>query len=47
MNACTIEKRGVRNVIDQAPWFDAGSFAGLVELALAVPANMPHFVREG
>jgi uncharacterized protein YndB with AHSA1/START domain len=47
VNAYTIEKRGVRKVIYQAPWFDAGAFAGLVELSLEVPATMPHFVREG
>jgi uncharacterized protein YndB with AHSA1/START domain len=47
VNAYTIEKRGVRKVIYQAPWFDAGAFAGLVELSLEVPASMPHFVREG
>jgi uncharacterized protein YndB with AHSA1/START domain len=47
VNAYTIEKRGVRKVIYQAPWFEAGAFAGLVELSLEVPAAMPHFVREG
>jgi hypothetical protein len=47
VNAYTIEKRGARKVIYQAPWFDAGAFAGLVELSLEVPAAMPHFVREG
>lgn len=45
VNAYTIEKRGVHKVICQAPWFDAGAFAGLVELSLEVPATMPHFVR--
>jgi uncharacterized protein YndB with AHSA1/START domain len=47
VNAYTIEKRGVHKVICQAPWFEAGVFAGLVELSLEVPANMPHFVRQG
>jgi uncharacterized protein YndB with AHSA1/START domain len=45
VNAYTIERRGVHKVIYQAPWFDAGAFAGLVELSLDVPAAMPHFVR--
>ena len=47
VNAYTIEKRGVHKVIYQAPWFEAGACAGLVELSLEVPATMPHFVREG
>jgi uncharacterized protein YndB with AHSA1/START domain len=46
VNAYTIEKRGVHKVIYQAPWFEAGVFAGLVELSLEVPATMPHFVRD-
>jgi uncharacterized protein YndB with AHSA1/START domain len=45
VNAYTIEKRGMHKVIYQAPWFEAGACAGLVELSLDVPANMPHFVR--
>ena len=47
VNAYTIEKRGVHKVIYQAPWFEAGASAGLVELSLEVPAAMPHFVRQG
>lgn len=47
VNAYTVEKCGVHKVIYQAPWFEAGAFAGLVELSLEVPAAMPHFVRQG
>ena len=47
VNAYTIEKRGVRKLIYQAPWFDGGAFGGLVELSLEVPSTMPHFVRQG
>lgn len=47
VNAYTIEKRGVRKLIYQAPWFDGGTFQGLVELSLEIPESMPHFVREG
>ena len=47
VNAYTIEKRGVRKLIYQAPWFDGGAFAGLVELSLEVPSTLPHFVRQG
>jgi hypothetical protein len=47
VNAYTIEKRGVRKLIYQAPWYRDGIFQGLVELSLDIPASMPHFVREG
>jgi hypothetical protein len=47
VNAYTIEKRGVRKLIYQAPWFRDGVAQGLVELSLEIPAAMPHFVREG
>lgn len=47
VNAYTIEKRGVRTLIYQAPWYRGGAFQGLVELSLEIPASMPHFVREG
>ena len=44
-NVYTIEKDGVRKLIYQAPWYVDGEFAGLVELAIEMPAEMPHFVR--
>jgi hypothetical protein len=47
VNAYTIEKRGVRKLIYQAPWYRHGECQGLVELSLEIPADMPHFVREG
>ncbi len=46
-NVYTIEKRGVRKLIYQAPWYRSGAYAGLIELSLEIPAEMPHFVREG
>lgn len=46
-NSYTIEKAGVRKLIHQAPWFRDGEFAGLVELSIVIPAQMPHFVRKG
>jgi uncharacterized protein YndB with AHSA1/START domain len=46
VNAYTIEKRGIRKLIYQAPWFDNGACAGLVELSLEIPAALPHFVRQ-
>ncbi len=46
-NIYTIEKRGVKKLIYQSPWFDNGRYAGFVELSLPIPAEIPHFVREG
>jgi transcriptional regulator with PAS, ATPase and Fis domain len=46
-NAYTIEKRGVRKLIYQAPWYRDGAYAGFVELSLEIPSDMPHFVRNG
>ena len=45
-NVYTIEKQGVRKLIYQSPWYKEGKFAGLVELSLPLPAEMPHFVRD-
>ncbi len=44
-NVYTIEKLGVKKLIYQTPWYQDGVFAGLVELSLEIPAEMPHFVR--
>lgn len=46
-NVYTIEKCGVRKLVYQAPWFKNGVFAGLVELVLDLPQDLPHFVRQG
>ena len=46
VNVYTIEKRGVKKLIYQAPWYRSGECQGLVELSLEIPADMPHFVRE-
>jgi PAS domain-containing protein len=44
-NVYTIEKNGVRKLIYQSPWYQDGAYAGLVELSLVIPDEMPHFVR--
>ena len=44
-NVYTIEKHGVKKLIYQAPWYADGEFAGLVELAIELPSELPHFVR--
>ena len=45
-NVYTIEKRGTWKLVYQTPWFQDGSYAGLVELVLEIPAEMPHFIRK-
>lgn len=44
-NVYTIEKKGVRKLIYQAPWYENGEYRGFVELSLEIPEAMPHFVR--
>ena len=44
-NAYTIEKKGVRKLIYQEPWFRDGKIAGLVEMSLVLPPEMPHHER--
>ena len=43
----TTEKNGRRKLIHQAPWHRGGEYAGFVEIVLALPDAMPHFVRDG
>jgi len=45
-NCYTIEKKGLRKLIFQAPWFDNGKYRGFVELSFEIPEKMPHFVRK-
>jgi PAS domain-containing protein len=44
-NVYTIEKAGVKKLIFQAPWYREGAYAGIVELSLEIPFEVPHFVR--
>ena len=46
-NIYTIEKSGSHKLIYQSPWYQDGEYRGLVELALEIPADMPHFIRAG
>ncbi len=45
-NVYTIEKDGVRKLIYQSPWYEDGRYAGIVELSLEIPRDLPHFIRE-
>jgi transcriptional regulator with PAS, ATPase and Fis domain len=44
-NTYTIEKNGIKKLIHQCPWFDHGQRAGMVELSIEIPFDLPHFVR--
>ncbi len=45
-NTYTIERSGVRKLIHQTAWRDSsGEIAGLVELSLVLPGDMPHRTR--
>ncbi len=46
INVYTIEKNGVKKLIYQAPFVENGEVKGLVELAIEIPFEMPHFVRQ-
>ncbi len=46
LNAYTIEKNGAKKLIYQAPVMEDGKLAGIVELSLPLPAEMPHFIRK-
>jgi transcriptional regulator with PAS, ATPase and Fis domain len=45
-NVYTIQKRGRKKLIYQAPWFKDGAYAGFVELSFEIPWDMPHFNRD-
>lgn len=44
-NAYTIEKGGLHKVIYQTAWRIDGKVAGLVEISMVVPSDMPHYIR--
>lgn len=44
-NSYTIEKNGQRKMIYQTTWKRDGKVAGLVEISMVIPEEMPHYVR--
>lgn len=44
-NTYTIEKKGVKKMIHQTPWYEEGNLMGLVEFSIELPEEMPHFIR--
>jgi transcriptional regulator with PAS, ATPase and Fis domain len=45
-NHYTIRKNGQRKIIHQLPWYRDGQFAGVVEISVAIPDDLPHFDRD-
>jgi len=45
-NAYTIEKKGKKKFIYQTPYFNDDKYAGLVEISIVIPYDMPHFIRD-
>jgi hypothetical protein len=45
-NTYTIEKKGIKKLIYQSPWYQDGLYAGIVEIAIEIPFEMPHFIRK-
>ena len=44
-NCYTIDKNGVKKLIYQTPWKREGKVAGLVEISIVLPNDMPHYIR--
>ena len=45
-NAYTITKHGQRKMIYQTPWRRDGRVAGLIEISMVIPSDMPHYDRD-
>lgn len=45
-NIYTVQKKGKKKLICQAPWYKDGAYAGFVEISLEIPWDMPHFNRD-
>lgn len=45
-NIYTIQKKGKKKLIYQAPLYNDGVFSGLVEISFIIPEEMPHFNRD-
>lgn len=44
-NSYTISKGGMRKMIYQTPWRREGAVAGLVEISMVIPEELPHYDR--
>lgn len=44
-NIYTIEKKGVKKLVYQTPWYADGEYAGFMEVSMPVPFDLPHKIR--
>lgn len=45
-NIYTTEKGGIKELICQKPVFEKGEFAGIIEITIVLPKEMPHHIRD-
>ncbi|MCX6256987.1 MAG: PAS domain-containing protein [Bacteroidia bacterium] len=45
-NAYTIEKKGVKKIIIQKPWYVNGEYQGYIEISSEIPFDIKHFIRQ-
>jgi len=41
----TTEKKGVKKLVYQTPWFAGEEYMGFIEMQIELPLKMPHFQR--
>ncbi|MEN6365084.1 MAG: PAS domain-containing protein [Rectinema sp.] len=46
VNTYTIRKNGIKKMVWQSPWRESGKIAGIVEISIELPENMPHYDRD-
>lgn len=44
-NTYTIEKKGMKKLIHQSPWYIEGKISGIIEISIVLPATMPNMKR--
>ena len=44
-NIYTIEKAGVKKIINQSPYYENGVFSGMIEISFVLPEPMAHHIR--
>lgn len=44
-NSYTISKDGQKKMIYQTPWRKNGVIAGMVEISMVIPTDLPHYIR--
>jgi len=45
-NTYTVTKKGFKKLIHHTPWYKDGKTAGIIEFAIEIPEDIPHFDRD-